>query len=219
MADDNPAVTLFRRNLANSHNSLGYLLENAGRLSEAEAEYRKCMDVQQKLADENPAVTQFRNSLALSHNNLGWLWYQTGRALSWRGRAWSEFSRISRLRTVQRLHSFIGVETLEGLRMAPPGEGKDRDQGCAMRKSLLDLCGRAKWIDRDASSAPMIAPKIADVAQTYSSVRGQAPRSRRMTNPQKYTRPKSIGRTGSHAQSLRAGRARSISPGSAGDGR
>jgi tetratricopeptide (TPR) repeat protein len=47
----------------------------------AEAEYRKALAVQQKLADENPAVTQFRNSLALTHNNLGWLLYQTGKTV------------------------------------------------------------------------------------------------------------------------------------------
>ena len=39
--------------------------------SEAEAEFRKALAIQQKLADDNPAVTEFRSSLAQSHSNLG----------------------------------------------------------------------------------------------------------------------------------------------------
>ena len=49
------------------------MLSNTGKPAEAEAEYRKAMAIQQKLADDNPAVTEFRSNLAMSHNNLGWL--------------------------------------------------------------------------------------------------------------------------------------------------
>ena len=42
-----------------------------GKSSEAEAEYRKALAIQQKLADDNPAVADFRSRLASSHNNLG----------------------------------------------------------------------------------------------------------------------------------------------------
>ncbi len=47
------------------------LLEDTGKSSEAEAEYRKALAIQQKLADDNPTVTEFRDSLAVSHINLG----------------------------------------------------------------------------------------------------------------------------------------------------
>ena len=56
------------------------LLAQTGKSSEAEAEYRKALAIQQKLADDNPAVTEFRSSLALSHNNLGILLASTGKS-------------------------------------------------------------------------------------------------------------------------------------------
>ena len=65
--------------LASSHNNLGSLLSSTGKPAEAEAEYRKALAIQQKLADDNPAVTDFRSSLANSHNNLGVLLSSTGK--------------------------------------------------------------------------------------------------------------------------------------------
>ncbi len=59
--------------LASHPRRLGNLLSKTGKSSEAEAEYRKALAIQQKLADDNPAVTYFRSNLALSHNILGWL--------------------------------------------------------------------------------------------------------------------------------------------------
>ena len=59
---------------------LGWLLHQTGKTSEAEAEYRKALAIQQKLADDNPAVTDFRSSLAISHNILGNLLAVTGRS-------------------------------------------------------------------------------------------------------------------------------------------
>ena len=48
-----------------------YVLAETGKASEAEAEYRAAISIQQKLADDNPAVTEFRSDLAISHNDLG----------------------------------------------------------------------------------------------------------------------------------------------------
>ena len=79
LVDDNPAVTQFRLFLAKHHSSLGTLLSNTGKPSEAEAEYRTAMAIEQKLADDNPAVTQFRSTLAGSHHNLGSLLSATGK--------------------------------------------------------------------------------------------------------------------------------------------
>ena len=47
--------------------------------SEAEAEYRKALAIQQKLADDNPAVTQFRGFLANHHFGLCILLSDTGK--------------------------------------------------------------------------------------------------------------------------------------------
>ena len=69
-----------------SHNNLGILLSSTGKPSEAEAEYRKALAIQQKLADDNPAVTEFRSRLALSHNNLGCAAVEYGQAIGGGGR-------------------------------------------------------------------------------------------------------------------------------------
>ncbi len=50
---------------------MGVLLMEAGKPAEAEAEFRRALEIYQKLADDNPAVTKFRSRLARSHGNLG----------------------------------------------------------------------------------------------------------------------------------------------------
>jgi eukaryotic-like serine/threonine-protein kinase len=79
LADDNPAVTEFRSDLAQSYNNLGWLLSNTGQPAAAEVEYRKALVLQQKLADDNPAVAELRHTLANSRNNFGLLLADTGR--------------------------------------------------------------------------------------------------------------------------------------------
>ena len=54
------------------------LLQQSGTPSEAAAEYRETLAIQQKLADDNPAVTVFRSHLATSHNALGELFKDSG---------------------------------------------------------------------------------------------------------------------------------------------
>ena len=46
-----------RRDLAETVNELGLVLRETGRLSEAEAEHRTALAIQQKLADDHPTVT------------------------------------------------------------------------------------------------------------------------------------------------------------------
>ena len=46
MADDNPAVSEFRNSLTLSHNNLDWLLQQTGKAVEAEAEYRKALEIQ-----------------------------------------------------------------------------------------------------------------------------------------------------------------------------
>ncbi len=61
-----------------SHLNLGSLLSKTGKPSEAEAEHRKALAIQQKLANDNPAVTDFRSRLADSHSQLAMLLSQNG---------------------------------------------------------------------------------------------------------------------------------------------
>ena len=65
--------------LAGIRNNIGMMLMQMGKPREAEAEYRKAILIEQKLADFNPAVTRFRAFLANHHNNLGNLLTKTGR--------------------------------------------------------------------------------------------------------------------------------------------
>jgi tetratricopeptide (TPR) repeat protein len=51
-----------------------------GKTSASEAEYRRALDIQEKLAADNPAVTENRNFLAIVHNNLGILLSNMGRS-------------------------------------------------------------------------------------------------------------------------------------------
>ena len=65
LADENPAVAEFRRDLATSHMYLGNVLSLTGKPAEAEAELRTALAIYRELADENPAVTAFRSNLAV----------------------------------------------------------------------------------------------------------------------------------------------------------
>jgi tetratricopeptide (TPR) repeat protein len=55
-------------------------LYQSGKPSEAEAEYRRALEIQEKLAADNPTVTDYRNLLAIAHNNLGSLLSTMGRS-------------------------------------------------------------------------------------------------------------------------------------------
>ena len=79
LADDNPAVTLFRSRLSSSHINLGWLLSNMGKTSNAEAEYREALALEQKLADDNPAILKFQRDLALGLLQIGWQLAQAGK--------------------------------------------------------------------------------------------------------------------------------------------
>jgi tetratricopeptide (TPR) repeat protein len=79
LADANPAVTEFQRELATSHNHIGVLLIETGKPEEALTVFRKALGICQKLADTNPAVTEFQLGLAFIHDNIGALFYDTGK--------------------------------------------------------------------------------------------------------------------------------------------
>jgi serine/threonine protein kinase/tetratricopeptide (TPR) repeat protein len=66
-----PKNTQFRANLAASHHNLGHMLDDLGKLVEAEAEFRAAIKDQQSLAGAHPNNTDYRRELAGSHNCLG----------------------------------------------------------------------------------------------------------------------------------------------------
>jgi tetratricopeptide (TPR) repeat protein len=79
LAADNPAATLFRSHLADSHGSLGNLLGETGRLAEAEVEYRAALAIHGKLADDDPRVPQHRIMVAWWHTVLSVVLRRLGR--------------------------------------------------------------------------------------------------------------------------------------------
>jgi serine/threonine-protein kinase len=86
LADANPAVPEFQRDLADLHNTIGIDLQMTGKPEEALTAWRKALAIQQKLADANPAVTDFQHQLGMIHHNIGMLLSLTGRweeAMPW----------------------------------------------------------------------------------------------------------------------------------------
>jgi serine/threonine-protein kinase len=71
LADANPAVTEFQRDLATSQHRIALMLQVTGKPEEAMASYRKALAIRQKLADANPAVAQFQRDLAATNGNMG----------------------------------------------------------------------------------------------------------------------------------------------------
>jgi tetratricopeptide (TPR) repeat protein len=71
LADANPTVTGFRSDLARSHNSIGVLLIQTGKPSDALGAFESALAIQKQLADANPTVILFRFDLASGYNNLG----------------------------------------------------------------------------------------------------------------------------------------------------
>ena len=52
--------------LAAGHNNLGFLLLQAGKPIDAEAEYCRALEIHQKLADDNPKVADHRRRIVPS---------------------------------------------------------------------------------------------------------------------------------------------------------
>src|SRR5262249_35195100 len=69
----------FRNRLAGSHNNLGLLLGQTGKLAEAEAESRAALAIWGKLAADNPGIPEYRNWLAAGHTNLSVILCRLGR--------------------------------------------------------------------------------------------------------------------------------------------
>jgi tetratricopeptide (TPR) repeat protein len=79
LADDHPAETQFRRDLAGSHLNLGWLLTETGKPSEAEAENRTALALFRKLTEDNPQDPYHRHNAATCKNNLSVLHRRLGR--------------------------------------------------------------------------------------------------------------------------------------------
>ena len=96
LADDNPAVVVFRMLLANSHTSLAYDLSMMGKPTEAEAEFRAAITIFGKVVDDDPKVLFHWKLLAQGLNRLK-IFLKLGRpaeALDAYGRAFTLFEQL-----------------------------------------------------------------------------------------------------------------------------
>ncbi len=71
LAESADATSGDRRDLAATIHGIAIVLSEAGKIPEAEPEYKKAMAIYQRLADDNPAVNLLRSRLADSHVVLG----------------------------------------------------------------------------------------------------------------------------------------------------
>jgi serine/threonine-protein kinase len=78
LAHDNPKVTGFQSDLAESHNAIGLLAHEIGQPDQALESYGKSIAILERLAREDPSVTGFQSDLATGHNNIGALQSETG---------------------------------------------------------------------------------------------------------------------------------------------
>ena len=71
LADANPSVTKFQRDVAGCYTNIGNRLSDAGRPDEALTAYREALAIRQRLVDANPTVSKFQGDLSRSHDNIG----------------------------------------------------------------------------------------------------------------------------------------------------
>jgi serine/threonine protein kinase len=86
LAEENPAVSEYQEDLADSFVKLGFLNFESGRLAEALEDFSRETAIIEKLAADNPSVLHYRNRLANSLVNTAALLLRTGRPAEARGR-------------------------------------------------------------------------------------------------------------------------------------
>jgi hypothetical protein len=77
--DEFPKVPEYRHMLAGSEHNYANFLGKAGRLGEAEPNYRKALARWEQLLKEEPGVVRFRRGLAIGYGNLARLLDETAR--------------------------------------------------------------------------------------------------------------------------------------------
>jgi eukaryotic-like serine/threonine-protein kinase len=145
LAAEFPAVPLYRKNLADSHNNLAILLRSLGKRPEVEEQYRIALAIQDKLVAEFPTVPDYREALGLTHNNLGNLLAGMGKrpeaedqyrqALAIKEKLVAEFPGVEAHRADLAVsHNNMGV-LLAGLGKLPEAEEQNR-KALAIREML-----------------------------------------------------------------------------------
>jgi serine/threonine protein kinase/tetratricopeptide (TPR) repeat protein len=167
LADANPAVTEFHRDLATNHHSIGdVLLWQTGSLGEAMVSYRKALTIRQKLADASPAAAGLQRDLATTHNSIGSLLRSTakpeealteyGKALAIRQKAADASPAVTGLQLL-----LAGSHCNMG--MALKDMGKPEESLTAWRKALAIQ-------QKVADASPAEADVQQGLAHTYGNI-------------------------------------------------
>jgi tetratricopeptide (TPR) repeat protein len=80
LADAHPGLLQCRSELAQSYNTIGYMLHVTGMSAEALAAFERSLAVRRELADVNPNITEFQFQVSRSHEYIGWVYRQTGKS-------------------------------------------------------------------------------------------------------------------------------------------
>jgi tetratricopeptide (TPR) repeat protein len=118
LADANPAVVRFQRNLAQSHNLLGRLLASQQRFAEAFAALDAGLAIREKLASADPKNTEYITDLGYSHAYRGWARVRSGepsRAASDLRQAVALWARTGAPNTETRFERSRALSLLAGL--------------------------------------------------------------------------------------------------------
>jgi tetratricopeptide (TPR) repeat protein len=134
-----------------------------GRLSEAEGEHRKAVEIYGKLAADNPAVTEFRTSLATSHTNLSVILHRLARlaeacdgydkAIAIREALVKEIPKVSTYRIdLARSYRFRGLARRD--QGDPAGAAADLRQALAVWEGLPSRTGE-EWFEAACARATL----------------------------------------------------------------
>ena len=95
---ENPRVPEYRRNLANSHHTIGIVHLSSGRLDRALAAFERARAIRVRLATDSPAILQYQLDLAESLSDIGTLQARARRlpeALEWHEQARAILAKLA----------------------------------------------------------------------------------------------------------------------------
>jgi eukaryotic-like serine/threonine-protein kinase len=165
LADSNPALTRFRRDLANSHNELGDVLRATGKMPEARASYTSSCEILEPLIKVNPSVPDYPFLRMQALRGLGATQHAAGgvadAVATWR-QAIAIGERLHPL-TGEALSYLAGCHALLGGIAGTTGSGLSTFEGTAELDRAIDSLRRAVaagyhpvgWLEHDQDLTPV----------------------------------------------------------------
>ncbi len=179
LADDNPAVSRFRRDLANSHNNLGLMLVSTGKPAKAGTEYRRALALFRKLVDDNPMIPDYRLRYSLQSEPGVLFWSAKNRSGTAVSISKDSMSFLDARRTRARSHSASLRHrrslTLSWSDVARSACGRNNDMARSSRCFASSASPRSSRVFASwSSAAPCRTRSAASLDQRSSVVRAAA---------------------------------------------